>query len=388
MKLKKTAALPVTLVMAMLLALPLAACGDESVVRHTVAAPSLEGNLLGESVEQEIAVVLPANYSEQGDPYPVLYFLPGFSGNHNQVAGMLSQAVKAQPAGAQSASAQPTSVQPASAQPASAQPASAQPMIIVVINGTNALGGCFYVNSPVTGNWMDYVAQDVVGYVESNYHTVAEPWGRGIAGHSMGGFGAINLALNQPGMFGHVYSMSPGLFDAEGLAHSGINFIALREGMERYKDMPASEALPAYVRDVKAMSWPNDFSFAYASAFAYDPLAPLPYIEAPLLGFGVAFIDDTGYSRYLAGFGGWEEKLAEQGDNLRALQSFTVEYGEQDELTWIPEGARHFCSLLAEEGIGHEELPFEGGHVNRLQERFNDYVVPFFIEGFAAGTVE
>jgi S-formylglutathione hydrolase FrmB len=89
-----------------------------------------------------------------------------------------------------------------------------------VVNGTNKLGGSFYVNSSVTGDWEDFIAQDVVGYVDSNFRTLAQSESRGITGHSMGGFGALNIAMHRPDVFGAVYSMSPGLFDENGLAES------------------------------------------------------------------------------------------------------------------------------------------------------------------------
>ena len=46
-------------------------------------------------------------------------------------------------------------------------------MIIVVANGANQLGGSFYVNSPVTGRWEDFIVNDVVSYIDTHYRTVA-----------------------------------------------------------------------------------------------------------------------------------------------------------------------------------------------------------------------
>ena len=82
------------------------------------------------------------------------------------------------------------------------------------------MGGSFYVNSPVTGNWEDFITQDVVGYVDSHFRTLAQAESRGITGHSMGGFGALNIAMHRPDVFSAVYSMSPGLFDENGLQES------------------------------------------------------------------------------------------------------------------------------------------------------------------------
>ena len=47
----------------------------------------------------------------------------------------------------------------------------------------------------------DYVAFDVVRHVDARYRTVATREGRGIAGLSMGGYGAFQLALQYPQVF-------------------------------------------------------------------------------------------------------------------------------------------------------------------------------------------
>ena len=44
-------------------------------------------------------------------------------------------------------------------------------LMVVVVSGRNALGGSFYVNSPVTGAWEDYVVRDVVGFIDGRYRT-------------------------------------------------------------------------------------------------------------------------------------------------------------------------------------------------------------------------
>ncbi len=54
----------------------------------------------------------------------------------------------------------------------------------------------------------DYVAHDVVGYVDSHYRTLGDRVHRGIAGLSMGGYGAVSLALAYPQVFGAAASHS------------------------------------------------------------------------------------------------------------------------------------------------------------------------------------
>jgi S-formylglutathione hydrolase FrmB len=56
-----------------------------------------------------------------------------------------------------------------------------------------------------------YIVTDIVGDVDAHYRTIATREGRGIAGFSMGGFGALELAMRHPGTF------------AAAASHSGVD---------------------------------------------------------------------------------------------------------------------------------------------------------------------
>ena len=59
-----------------------------------------------------------------------------------------------------------------------------------------------------TRNYETYIAKDLVGWVDGHYHTLARRDGRAIAGLSMGGFGAMELALRHPDEFAAAASHS------------------------------------------------------------------------------------------------------------------------------------------------------------------------------------
>lgn len=65
-----------------------------------------------------------------------------------------------------------------------------------------------------------YVARDLVRYVDQKYRTLANPAYRGIGGLSMGGFGAMNIAVHHPDIFGFVISLG-GYYYAEGSVWGG-----------------------------------------------------------------------------------------------------------------------------------------------------------------------
>ena len=68
--------------------------------------------------------------------------------------------------------------------------------------------GSFYTNSLLYGNYEDFIIHDMVEEIGSNYHTYQgrEKWG--IMGHSMGGYGAMKIALQYPQKFIGVSALS------------------------------------------------------------------------------------------------------------------------------------------------------------------------------------
>ena len=62
----------------------------------------------------------------------------------------------------------------------------------------------------------EYIARDVVAFVDRGYRTMADRRHRGIAGLSMGGYGAISLALSYPDVFAAAASHSGVLAPAKG----------------------------------------------------------------------------------------------------------------------------------------------------------------------------
>jgi len=73
-----------------------------------------------------------------------------------------------------------------------------------------------YVNSPACGQYEDFIVEDVIGYVERTFPVRTGRDCRAIAGYSMGGYGALMLALKHPDVFaavsGHSGSYYNGLW--------------------------------------------------------------------------------------------------------------------------------------------------------------------------------
>ncbi len=92
------------------------------------------------------------------------------------------------------------------------------PEMILVFPDGNGRGGetSEWGNSGDGRQLMEtYVAVDLVHYVDHRYRTIPNPAFRGIGGNSMGGFGAMNIAVHHPDVFGFVISLG-GYYRAEG----------------------------------------------------------------------------------------------------------------------------------------------------------------------------
>jgi S-formylglutathione hydrolase FrmB len=157
-----------------------------------IQAPSLKGNLLGDPAEQPIYVCLPPGYESSTQRYPTLYLLHGFTANSSVWINGAYQGMKLQ-----------------TLMDDSIKSGKVREMIVVAANGSNAYKGSFYTNSSVTGNWEDFIVRDLVNYVDANYRTIPRAESRGIAGHSMGGYGSVMLGMKHPEIFSAVYALSP-----------------------------------------------------------------------------------------------------------------------------------------------------------------------------------
>jgi len=80
---------------------------------------------------------------------------------------------------------------------------------IVLPNGEDS----WYINSPVKGEgrYADYI-DELIGIVNERYPVSRDPKHRGLAGWSMGGYGAMKFAESRPGEFGAVATII-GLLD-------------------------------------------------------------------------------------------------------------------------------------------------------------------------------
>jgi S-formylglutathione hydrolase len=331
-----------------------------------IPAPSVASNLLFKTADLPIAVYLPPSYFKSTSRYATVYFLPGFGDRVGDfIKGPYGFSLR-------------RSVDSLVAVGA------AKEMILVIATGRNVLGGSFYRNSPVTGNWEDWIVKDVVGYVDSHYRTLLGVTSRGLAGHSMGGSGAIDLGMRHPELFGAVYSMSPGLFDAQGLSHTPMfdTPAAIADFLSEDSVLtatPEAQRLERFFTDLQGMHWTRVFTYAYGAAFSPDTGLPAPHIRYPFRRVDGRIVrDEAVWKVWENGFGDLRGRIERYGANLRKLHGFTIECGTREENTWIQDGCRYFSLQLDTAKIPHKLVRFEGGHDDRLGLRLIEATIPFF----------
>jgi S-formylglutathione hydrolase FrmB len=135
-------------------------------------------------------VVLPPGYaSHPARRYPVLYLLHGFTGKPTNFLTILD-------------------VQDAEA--ALVAEGTMKPLILVMPSGTRSFfSDTEWANGIGAGNgWETFVARDLVNAIDTRYRTISSGSGRGIAGLSEGGYGALNIGLHHPGEFALIESWS------------------------------------------------------------------------------------------------------------------------------------------------------------------------------------
>ena len=255
----------------------------------------------------------------------------------------------------------------------------AKEMIIVFVSGTNLLGNSFYVNSPVTGNWDDFVAQDVVRYVDLHYRSIPAPASRGITGYGVGGFGALSIAMHHPDVFSSVYSISPTLFDDNGLAASPM--FSVQSNIDAMLDLQVRE-LPLSVNDgITAMKHAGDaqYAVAYGAAFVYNTQAKPPYIDYPYYRQnGRIFRDEAIWQRWQTGFGTLQDKILKHKAGLLKLNNITLACGNNAPYLWVWQGCQYFSAQLTAAGIKNTLVSAANGLEPDFEQGIRNDALPFF----------
>jgi pimeloyl-ACP methyl ester carboxylesterase len=151
---------------------------------EVVITSELLSKFHGRKVVDRCAVVLPARYDEQPEiRYPVIYIIPGFSGDHTPPA---AYAKGAPPAASGEAD-----------------------FIRVYLSGQCRWGHHVYADSATNGPRGESLIKELIPRIDKQFRTVARPSARFLTGHSSGGWSSLWLQVTYPDFFSGVWSTSP-----------------------------------------------------------------------------------------------------------------------------------------------------------------------------------
>jgi enterochelin esterase-like enzyme len=321
-------------------------------VTDTLHSVALEHNLYHNSPNRPVLVYLPPSYATSiAKRYPVVYLLHGF-GTDNEFWLTVGH-IKATMDSLVSAGA-------------------VREMIVVMPNANNVFGGAFYTNSATTGNWDDFIAKELVGFIDGKYRTLARPQSRGLGGHSMGGYGTFAVGMRHAGdIYGSLYAMSacctqvrrdPGrstLWDSVAAVRS------VAEGMR----------LPFIPKAVLAMT----------AAFSPDPSAPPLFVTFPFVRRDGHLVPNE------PAFARWVENapldmIPSHAAALKQLHGVMFDVGMSDQI--VPPGSlMAIDSALTRAGVTHTFETYDGDHANRVGLRVATRVLPFFSRTLDFGEV-
>ena len=301
-----------------------------------VHGTALEGNLEGNSVDRDVLVFLPPTYAkEKSRRYPVVYALHGYSIGAEQWTHEIHV---------------PQTIEGAFAQ-------GAKEMIVVLPDSKTLHNGSMYSSSVTTGDFEQFIAHDLVAYIDAHYRTIPNRLSRGLVGHSMGGYGATRVGLKHSDVFGSLYIMSPCCLSPR---PAGSANPEVEKALEAVKTPEDSAKLPFFPRA----------QLATAAAWSPNPNNPPLYLDLPTkdgqpqpdvlakwaANSPLAFIDQ--YIR-----------------NLRQYRAIALDVGDQDGLR-VDTSKLH--DVLDKYGIVNTFDVYPGTHTSKVADRFQNHVMPFF----------
>ena len=311
-----------------------------TVVTRTINSTYLQ-NGGGEDPNRRISIYLPPAYDQSKQRYPVIYYLHGFMGNDSIYPGMkniLDMAIAKN---------------------------KIRPYILVIADNNTLFSGSFYSNSTLTGSWTDFEAKELVAYMDKNFRTIASRNGRGIGGHSMGGYGVLKIAMLYPDVFSCAYAMSPGLLAF--VKEFGPN-------SDSYKQLAAIKTK----EELDKTYYPRVIA-ACARAWSPNLNKPPFYFDLPFNYINDSLVVDT------AVYEKWRSNMPlymidKYTNNLKKLKAIKLDWGRND-APRFPLQCSMFSQELENHGIEHYAEEYIGTHTNKIwttDGRVLNEMLPFF----------
>jgi S-formylglutathione hydrolase FrmB len=326
--------------------LSLAAPTPSRVVAREIHSTHFAQSKIGTDPVRKLVVYLPPGYDDSAKRYPVIYFVPtAFSSyrdlfDRQNAEALFDRAIAAHMVG---------------------------DFILVAVDMNTALGSSWCVNSPATGDWDDFVVDELTPYMDANFKAIAKSESRGIAGEFMGGYCALRLGMRHPDVFGSVYGLHP---------------VGTGSGLKVMLSLPNWDLMAnaKSLDDVRK----DGFSTIFTSIFEAhlpNPDKPPLYIDfAARMQDGQLIIDPKLSQRVRANFF-LESLIPQYAENMKSLRGLKFDWGRSDPNQDHVYSNQDFTHKLNEFGIPHEAEEYNGGGGDRNwgeDGRVYNEVLPFF----------
>ncbi len=321
---------------------------------HNFESNAIKDFPMGDTHLRELPVYIPPHYdAKRSEPYPVIFLLAGYGSYSSKFVWENSVFERSLPQKLDQA----------------IHNGDMPDVIIAFPDGSSKLGSSQYINSPVLGNYMDYICDELVAFVDQEYHTHGDAKHRGILGHSSGGFGALVTGMLRPDVFSNICS-SAGDSCYEALyppvITPTINAIEQAGGITEFVEWFLNHPNPGRSGCFEAL-------MALAMCGCYAPNPNIPTIFGDLF-FDIktgALIEEV-WQKFLT----WDPvHMADKHmDALARLNWIQLDCGAQDEYGMMI-GHRQIASKLEKNGIDctlNEYPGKHGGHSWRNIERISN----------------
>ncbi len=306
------------------------------VERIKIHGTALEGNLEGNAIDRDVLVVLPPSYARQKSRrYPVVYALHGYSIGAEQWSKEIHV---------------PQTIEGAFA-------LGAKEVILVLPDSKTVHNGSMYSSSPTVGDFENFIARDVVAYIDTHYRTLPTRLSRGLVGHSMGGYGATRIGMKHADVFGSLYIMSPCCLSPR---QAGPANAEMEKTLEAVKTPEDSAKLPFGARA----------QLAAAAAWSPNPKNPPLYLDLARKN-GEAQPDVLAKWAANSPLAFFDQYVG----NLRMYRAISIDVGDKDGLR-VDSGKLH--EAMDKYGIANGFEIYPGTHTSAVAVRFQNYVMPFF----------
>lgn len=307
---------------------------------------ALEGNLEGDTVDRDVIVVLPPSYAkEKTRRYPVVYALHGYSIGAEQWTHEIHV---------------PQTIEGAFA-------LGSEEMIVALPDSNTIYHGSMYSSSITTGDFDNFIARDVVAYIDTHYRTIPNRRSRGLVGHSMGGYGASRIGMKHPDVFGALYIMSPCCLSPMTGGGPGPADQMKERAMASEKKVAAAKSPTELAAQSPGFA---AVQYATAAAWAADPKNPPLYFDLPTKD-GIPQPEIVAKLTANAPLAFVDQYIG----NLKQYRAISMDVGDQDGLRF---DAIRLHDIFDKYGLANTFELYSGTHTSAVADRFQNHVLPFF----------